>query len=178
MPIDGSDKERDRILKELAALSHGFVGADLSALAREAAMRALRRYLPEIDFDKPIPLSLLERMKVTDRDFREALKQIEPSSLRDVAIEIPSTHWEEVGGLESVKQALREVGRAAVPQPDGLPTHGHRAAAGDPALRPAGGREDAPRQGRGDREPGELHLGQRPRDHEQVGRGQREGDPR
>ncbi|HEV2166445.1 MAG TPA: CDC48 family AAA ATPase [Thermoplasmata archaeon] len=108
MPIDASDKERERILKELAALSHGFVGADLSALAREAAMRALRRYLPEIDFDKPIPLSLLERMKVTDRDFREALKQIEPSSLRDVAIEIPSTKWEEVGGLESVKQALRE----------------------------------------------------------------------
>ncbi|MCI4357817.1 MAG: CDC48 family AAA ATPase [Thermoplasmata archaeon] len=108
MPIEASDKERERILKELAALSHGFVGADLSALAREAAMRALRRYLPEIDFDKPIPLTLLERMKVTDRDFKEALKQIEPSSLRDVAIEIPSTKWEEVGGLESVKQALRE----------------------------------------------------------------------
>ncbi len=108
MPIEGSEKERERILKELAAASHGFVGADLSALAREAAMRALRRYLPEIDFDKPIPLSLLERMKVTDRDFREALKQIEPSSLRDVAIEIPTTRWEEVGGLESVKQALRE----------------------------------------------------------------------
>jgi transitional endoplasmic reticulum ATPase len=108
MPIEGTEKERDRILRELATLSHGFVGADLAALGREAAMRALRRYLPEIDFDKPIPLTLLERMKVTDRDFREALKQIEPSSLRDVAIEIPSVRWEEVGGLDRVKQSLQE----------------------------------------------------------------------
>ncbi len=108
MPIEGSDKERDRTLRDLAQLSHGFVGADLAALAREAAMRALRRYLPEIDFDKPIPLSLLERMKVTERDFKEALKQIEPSSLRDVAIEIPTTRWDEVGGLERVKRALQE----------------------------------------------------------------------
>jgi transitional endoplasmic reticulum ATPase len=108
MPIEATDKERDRLLSDLAAASHGFVGADLSALAREAAMRALRRFLPEIDFDKPIPLTLLERMKVTERDFKEALKQIEPSSLRDVAIEIPTTRWEEVGGLESIKQELKE----------------------------------------------------------------------
>ncbi|MCI4333491.1 MAG: AAA family ATPase, partial [Thermoplasmata archaeon] len=65
-------------------------------------------YLPEIDFDKPIPLTLLERMKVTEQDFKEALKQVEPSSLRDVAIEIPSTRWEEVGGLDRVRQALQE----------------------------------------------------------------------
>ena len=110
MPIEGSEKERDRILGELAAASHGFVGADLSALAREAAMRALRRYLPEIDFDKPIPLSLLERMKVTDRDFREALKQIEPSSLRDVAIEVPRVRREVEGGLARVRRARREAG--------------------------------------------------------------------
>ncbi|EQD44788.1 AAA family ATPase, subfamily protein, partial [mine drainage metagenome] len=108
MPIEGTERERERTLRELAALSHGFVGADLSALAREAAMRALRRYLPEIDFDQPIPISLLERMKVTDKDFREALKQIEPSSLRDVTIEIPSTRWEEVGGLASVRRILEE----------------------------------------------------------------------
>jgi transitional endoplasmic reticulum ATPase len=106
MPIEGTDKDRERLLKGLSSLSHGFVGADLSALAREAAMRALRRYLPEIDFDKPIPITLLERMKVTERDFNEALKQIEPSSLRDVALEVPSVHWEEVGGLDKVKQEL------------------------------------------------------------------------
>jgi transitional endoplasmic reticulum ATPase len=108
MPMEGSEKERERILNELAMLTHGFVGADLAALGREAAMRALRRYLPEIDFDKPIPLPLLERMKVTEKDFKEALKQIEPSSLRDVTIEIPSTHWDEIGGLDRVKQELRE----------------------------------------------------------------------
>jgi transitional endoplasmic reticulum ATPase len=108
MPIEGSERERERILKELSAQSHGFVGADLSSLAREAAMRALRRYLPEIDFDQPIPISLLERMKVTENDFREALKQIEPSSLRDVAVEVPSTRWDEVGGVERVRRVLEE----------------------------------------------------------------------
>ena len=108
MPIEGSERERERTLKELSAQTHGFVGADLAALAREAAMRALRRYLPEIDFDKPIPISLLERMKVSERDFLEALKQIEPSSLRDVAVEIPSVRWEDIGGLEKLKQSLRE----------------------------------------------------------------------
>jgi len=108
MPIEGSDRDRERVLKALAAQSHGFVGADLSSLAREAAMRALRRYLPEIDFDQPIPISLLERMKVTEHDFREALKQIEPSSLRDVSVEVPTTHWEEVGGVERVRRILEE----------------------------------------------------------------------
>ena len=108
MPIEGSDRDREKVLRELSAQSHGFVGADLSSLAREAAMRALRRYLPEIDFDQPIPLSLLERMKVTENDFREALKQIEPSSLRDVAVEVPTTHWDEVGGVDRVRRILEE----------------------------------------------------------------------
>ncbi len=118
MPIEGTEKDRDRILKDLAALSHGFVGADLAALGRESAMRALRRYLPEIDFDKPIPLTLLERMKVTERDFKEALKQVEPSSLRDVTIEIPTTRWDEVGGLDSVRQALQETVELPIKNPE------------------------------------------------------------
>jgi transitional endoplasmic reticulum ATPase len=108
MPMDASDRERERLLDEMAALTHGFVGADLAALGREAAMRALRRYLPEIDFDKPISVGLLERMKVSPTDFREALKQIEPSSLRDVAVEVPSVRWDQVGGLDRVKADLRE----------------------------------------------------------------------
>ncbi len=108
MPIDASERERERLLDEMAGITHGFVGADLAALGREAAMRALRRYLPEIDFDKPISVPLLERMKVTPGDFREALKQIEPSSLRDVAVEVPAVRWEQVGGLERVKSDLRE----------------------------------------------------------------------
>ncbi len=177
MPIDGTEKDRERLLKELAALSHGFVGADLSSLGREAAMRALRRYLPEIDFDQPIPLSLLERMKVTENDFKEALKQIEPSSLRDVAVEIPTTHWDEVGGVERVRRILEESVELPFKNPQVYRHIGIEPPRGILLYGPPGGREDAPREGRRDREPGELHLGQGPRSDEQMGRGEREGDP-
>ncbi|HEV8360355.1 MAG TPA: CDC48 family AAA ATPase [Candidatus Thermoplasmatota archaeon] len=92
----------------LANNSHGFVGADLSALAKEAAMRALRRYLPEIDLDKPIPIEVLEKMVVTMDDFMQALREVEPSALREVLIEIPHVPWTDVGGLENIKQELKE----------------------------------------------------------------------
>jgi transitional endoplasmic reticulum ATPase len=95
-------------IDELANLTHGFVGADLASLAREAAMRSLRRYLPEIDLDQPIPLNVLEKMEVTMNDFKEALKETEPSALREVVIEIPNVKWDEVGGLRDVKQQMRE----------------------------------------------------------------------
>jgi transitional endoplasmic reticulum ATPase len=88
--------------------SHGFVGADLSALAKEGAMKALRRYLPEIDLDQPVPTEVLEKMIIKMDDFRDALKEIEPSALREVLIEIPRTTWEDVGGLAELKQQLRE----------------------------------------------------------------------
>src|SRR5438034_10572077 len=71
MPIEGAEEERDTLLSELADVSHGFVGADLAALAREAAMKALRRYLPDIDLDKPIPAETLEKMRVTSDDRSE-----------------------------------------------------------------------------------------------------------
>jgi len=108
MPIEGDEKEKEKILDELANITHGFVGADISALAREGAMRALRRYLPEIDVDKAISPEMLRKMIVTKTDFKEALKEIEPSALREVFIEIPKVKWADVGGLESVKQELRE----------------------------------------------------------------------
>jgi transitional endoplasmic reticulum ATPase len=95
-------------LDEFAAITHGFVGADLEALCKEAAMKALRRYLPDIDLDQPIPPAVLEKMRVTGEDFRDALKEIEPSALRDVFVEIPSVKWEDIGGLEKVKVQLRE----------------------------------------------------------------------
>jgi transitional endoplasmic reticulum ATPase len=88
--------------------SHGFVGADLSALAKEGAMKALRRYLPEIDLDQPVPTEVLEKMIIKMDDFKDALKEIEPSALREVLIEIPRTTWEDVGGLGELKQQLRE----------------------------------------------------------------------
>ncbi|MCD6448597.1 MAG: CDC48 family AAA ATPase [Thermoplasmata archaeon] len=95
-------------LDYLADVTHGFVGADLAALAREAAMSALRRYLPEIDLDKPIPTEVLRKMVVTMKDFKEALKNIEPSALREVMVEIPKVRWDDIGGLHEVKQRLRE----------------------------------------------------------------------
>ena len=91
-----------------ANITHGFVGADLAALAREAAMKALRRYLPEIDLENPISAEMLEKMIVTTQDFKNALKEIEPSALREVLIEVPTVRWTDVGGLEDIKQQLKE----------------------------------------------------------------------
>ncbi|MEM3318445.1 MAG: AAA family ATPase, partial [Thermoplasmatales archaeon] len=108
MPFDGTPEQRDKLLEDLASVTHGFVGADLAALTREAAMKALRRYLPEIDLDNPIPTEVLERMHVTSEDFFSALKEIEPSSLREVMIEIPNVKWEDIGDLEDAKRELIE----------------------------------------------------------------------
>jgi len=101
----------DALLEELAEVTHGFVGADLAALAREAAMAALRRLIKEgkIDFEaEHIPREVLEELKVTRKDFYEALKMVEPSALREVLLEVPNVRWEDIGGLEDVKQELRE----------------------------------------------------------------------
>jgi SpoVK/Ycf46/Vps4 family AAA+-type ATPase/intein/homing endonuclease len=101
-------KSDDFDLEQLAESTYGFVGADLAALAREAAMRALRRYLPEIDLDRPIPTEVLEKMHVSMNDFKEALKIIEPSALREFMVEIPKTTWDDVGGMADIKQQLKE----------------------------------------------------------------------
>ncbi|MDH4122928.1 MAG: CDC48 family AAA ATPase [Thermoplasmata archaeon] len=104
MPLDD-----DVQIRYIADITHGFVGADLAALAREAAMKSLRRYLPEIDLEKAIPAVILEKMRVTSQDFQTALKEIEPSAMREVLIEIPNVKWEDIGGLEEVKRQLKEV---------------------------------------------------------------------
>jgi len=96
-------------LEELAELTNGFVGADLEALCKEAAMHALRRVLPEIDIEsEEIPNEIIENLKVTREDFLEALKNIEPSAMREVLVEVPDVRWEDVGGLEHAKQELME----------------------------------------------------------------------
>ncbi len=106
------DLEREIIkamLKELADQTHGFVGADIEALCKEAAMKALRRYIPQIDMNSDeIPLELLESMKVTYDDFKSALKEIEPSAMREVLVEVPKVTWNDVGGLEDVKREIIE----------------------------------------------------------------------
>jgi transitional endoplasmic reticulum ATPase len=104
----GMPLEENVQMDHIARITHGFVGADLASLAREAAMKCLRRYLPEIDLEKPIPAEILERMRVTAQDFNDALKEIEPSAMREVFIEVPTVNWEDVGGLDEVKKELHE----------------------------------------------------------------------
>ncbi len=118
MPFEGDDDERDALLDELADITHGFVGADLAALAREAAMRALRRYLPEIDLDQPIPSEILEKMRVIRDDLKIALKDTEPSAMREVLVEMPRVNWDDVGGLMDVKIQLRESVEMPLKDPD------------------------------------------------------------
>jgi transitional endoplasmic reticulum ATPase len=103
MPLEGVD------LKEMADMTHGFTGADLAALAKEAAMRAIRKVLPNIDLEADsIPAEILNSLKVTKEEFICALREVEPSALREVLVESPDVHWDDIGGLADVKQELRE----------------------------------------------------------------------
>jgi transitional endoplasmic reticulum ATPase len=104
----GMPMHKDVNLDKLADITYGFVGADLAALAREAAMNALRRYLPEIDLEQPIPVEILEKMEVTTEDFTNAHRGIEPSAMREFFVEVPKVTWNDIGGLEDVKQNLKE----------------------------------------------------------------------
>ena len=106
----GMPLAKDVDLEKLAEITHGFVGADLEALGREAAMSALREIMPEMEFEKEyIPYEKLRKIEVKGEHFREALKEVEPSALREVFSEIPNVKWEDVGGLENIKQTLKEV---------------------------------------------------------------------
>lgn len=101
---------KDVDLHKLAEMTHGYTGADLSALVREAAMNALRRYIQMIDLSQDkIPPEILEKMEVRMDDFLKAFKDIVPSGLREIYIEVPEVHWFDIGGLEEVKEELREV---------------------------------------------------------------------
>ncbi|HHT9156714.1 MAG TPA: CDC48 family AAA ATPase [Candidatus Tripitaka californicus] len=105
----GMPLAEDVDLTKLAEITHGFVGADLQALCREAAMSCLRQVMPEIDFQKAhIPTETLLNLKVGMEHFLQALKEIEPSAIREVFVEVPDVGWEDVGGLEGVKRQLQE----------------------------------------------------------------------
>src|SRR5512136_575788 len=105
----GMPLAEDVDLKKLADMTHGYTGADLSSLGRETAMKALRRYLPQINLEEErIPPSVLDKMQVTMEDFTNAYKEITPTAMREVYIEIPTVHWDDIGGLEEVKEDLRE----------------------------------------------------------------------
>ncbi len=104
MPID---EKVD--LKQISKITHGFVGADLEILSKEAAMRSLRRILPEIDLDEEkVSSEILQKIQITSEDFRDALKEVRPSALREVQVQIPNVSWDDVGGLDQLKEELRE----------------------------------------------------------------------
>ena len=105
----GMPLAQDVNLERLSQITHGFVGADLEALSRESAMNALRKIMPSIDFQlDEIPYETLLQLEVTMNDFSEALKEVEPSAIREVFVEVPDVNWENVGGLGEVKQKLIE----------------------------------------------------------------------
>ena len=105
----GMPLAKDVSLEKLAEITHGFVGADLQALAREAAMSALRKILPKIDFEMAdIPYETLMKLEVTADNFLEAMKEVEPSAIREFFVEVPNVKWNEVGGLENIKEELKE----------------------------------------------------------------------
>ncbi|MFL6475380.1 MAG: CDC48 family AAA ATPase [Nitrososphaera sp.] len=104
MPLTG-----DVNLESIAKVTHGFVGADLEALSKEAAMRSLRRILPEINLDQPkIPAEILNKIKITKQDFDEALRDVQPSAMREVLVQRPNIGWDDIGGLHQVKEELAE----------------------------------------------------------------------
>ncbi len=108
------------VLKEIAAVTHGFVGADLAALAKEAAMIVLRRVLPDLKMkeEEPIPKEILEQMLVTKKDFKDALKVVRPSAMREVLVEMPNVQWKDIGGMEGLKQELIEAVEWPIKNPE------------------------------------------------------------
>ena len=118
-------------LNELARTTHGFVGADLSALTREAAIEAVRRIMPQLDFEaQTIPLAVLEALSVTRDDFLEALKRVQPSAMREVMVQVPNIGWSDIGGLDEAQQKLREGVELPLKNPDAFRRLGIRPAKG------------------------------------------------
>ncbi|MCW4045478.1 MAG: CDC48 family AAA ATPase [Candidatus Bathyarchaeota archaeon] len=119
-PLVAENKENQGVnLERLADMTHGYTGADLSALCRETAMKALRRYLPQINLEEErIPPAVLEKMEIQMNDFVDAYKEVTPTAMREVYIEVATVHWSDIGGLDSVKQHLKEAVEWPMKQPE------------------------------------------------------------
>ncbi len=122
----GMPLEEDVDLDEIADVTHGFVGADLESLAKEAAMRVLRRVLPEIKTDEEIPKEVLQKMVVKKADLKDALREIQPSALREVLVQVPDIKWDDIGGLEKAKQELQEAVEWPLKYPENFEKFGVR----------------------------------------------------
>jgi len=135
----GMPVAQDFDLKKLSDMTHGYTGADLASLARETAMKALRRYLPEINLEEErIPPSVLEKMEVRMEDFINAYREITPTAMREVYIEVPTVHWTDIGGLEEVKQELREAVEWPIKSPEIFKRMGIRSPKGIMLFGPPG----------------------------------------
>jgi transitional endoplasmic reticulum ATPase len=132
----GMPLEQDIDLKSYAKVTHGFVGADLEMVAKEAAMRSLRRIIPEINLkESKIPIGILNKIKITNQDFDDALKEVHPSAMREVLVQKPNIEWKDIGGLYNVKEELKEAiewplkhadlfSKAAIKPPKGILLYG------------------------------------------------------
>ena len=125
-------------LDDLARRTYGFVGADLAALTREAALEAVRRIMPKLNLaEETIPTEILDALSVELRDFENALKRVQPSAMREVMVEAPTIRWDDIGGLDAARDRLQRGRRAALEASRGVPPARHPPGQGLPALRPA-----------------------------------------
>jgi len=134
----GMPLAEDVDLDEIARTTYGFVGADLSALAREAAMDSLRRILPDVNLKEGIPAEILEKLQVTRADFMSALKRVQPSALREIMIQVPNVTWNDIGGLEEARTRLREGVELPLKSPQAFRRLGIRPAKGFLLFGPPG----------------------------------------
>lgn len=104
----GMPLEEDVALNRYSEITYGFAGADIMAVCREAALFSLRRILPKINLDEPIPSDIIQELRISDKDFIQATNMVEPSAMREIMIDIPDISWEDVGGLEDIKSELQE----------------------------------------------------------------------
>ncbi|MCA9486421.1 MAG: AAA family ATPase, partial [Nanoarchaeota archaeon] len=115
----GMPLEEDVKLEKIADITHGFTGADLEVLTKEAAMKALKRYIPDlVKFDEKVPTNVLETIKIRMQHFEDALHKVEPSAMREVLIRKPNIKWEQIGGLDKAKQALKEAVELPLREPE------------------------------------------------------------
>ncbi|MGO4524816.1 CDC48 family AAA ATPase [Microvirga sp. 2MCAF35] len=134
----GMPLAEDVNMADIARTTYGFVGADLAALAREAAMDSLRRILPEINLRDGIPSNVLESLQVTRQDFMNAMKRVQPSALREIMIQVPNVTWDDIGGVEEARTRLREGVELPLKSPESFRRLGIRPAKGFLLFGPPG----------------------------------------